>query len=111
MFIDSASAYVGGGNLLVERRKNLFWFSYAAHCIDSMLSDIGYLSAFYDTINKAKEVAVFIYRHQWVLDLFRKYTKKRDLTRVLPIKPRDRQFIILNKLFIALGLKFHVHFI
>ena len=73
-----------------------------------MISDIGDLPAFYDTINKAKELAVFIYRHQRVLDLFRKYTKKRDLT-VLPIRPRDRQFIILNNLFIGLGLEFRFY--
>ena len=46
-----------------------------------MLGDIGAFSVFKDTIDKAKEVAVFIYRHSWVLDLFRKCTKKKELTR------------------------------
>lgn len=30
---DSASAYVGAGKLLEEKRKNLFWSPCVAHCI------------------------------------------------------------------------------
>lgn len=78
---DSASAYVGAGKKLEEKRPNLFWSPCAAHCLDLMLSDIGEFPVFKDTIDKAKEISVFIYRHQWVLDLFRKFSKKRELTR------------------------------
>ncbi|GMQ03740.1 hypothetical protein CsSME_00049421 [Camellia sinensis var. sinensis] len=67
---DSASAYVGAGRLLEEKRTKLFWSPCAAHCLDLMLSDIGELTVFKDTIIKAKEIAVYIYRHAWVLDLF-----------------------------------------
>ncbi|XP_028067063.1 uncharacterized protein LOC114269894 [Camellia sinensis] len=77
----SASAYVGAGRLLEEKRTKLFWSPCAAHCLDLMLSDIGELTVFKDTIIKAKEIAVYIYRHAWVLDLFRKFTKNRELTR------------------------------
>ncbi|GFZ10855.1 ATP/GTP-binding protein family [Actinidia rufa] len=78
--IDSASAYVGAGKKLEEKRPNLFWSPCAGHCLDLMLSDIGELPVFKDTIDKAKEIFVFIYRHQWVLHLFRKFSKKRELT-------------------------------
>ncbi|CAL5384210.1 unnamed protein product [Camellia sinensis] len=64
-----------------EKRTKLFWSPCAAHCLDLMLSDIGELTVFKDTIIKAKEIAVYIYRHAWVLDLFRKFTKNRELTR------------------------------
>ncbi|XP_028126576.1 uncharacterized protein LOC114323229 [Camellia sinensis] len=37
---DSASAYVGAGRLLEEKRTKLFWSPCAAHCLDLMLSDI-----------------------------------------------------------------------
>lgn len=40
---DSASAYVAVGELLMEKRKKLFWSPCAAHCIDNMLEDIGEL--------------------------------------------------------------------
>ncbi|KAF7152136.1 hypothetical protein RHSIM_Rhsim01G0133500 [Rhododendron simsii] len=36
---------------------------------------------FKDTLVKEKDVIVFIYRHQWVLDMFRKYTLKKELAR------------------------------
>ncbi|KAI8540876.1 hypothetical protein RHMOL_Rhmol08G0019000 [Rhododendron molle] len=78
---DSASAYVSAGQLLMEKRPNLFWNPCAAHCLDLMLSDIGEFEVLKDTLTKAKEVTVFIYRHQWVLDMFRKYTKKKELAR------------------------------
>ena len=46
-----------------------------------MLSDVGEFKTFTDTLGKAREVTVFIYRHHWVLHLFRKFTKQRELTR------------------------------
>lgn len=78
---DSASAYVSTGKLLMEKRNKLFWNPCAAHCLDLMLSDIGEFKVFKDTIAKAKEITVLIYQHQWVLDMFRKYTKQRELAR------------------------------
>ena len=78
---DSASAYVAAGELLMEKRKKLFSSPCAAHCIDNMLEDIGELPIFKDTIKKAKQVCVYIYRHAWVLSMFRKYSNKRELKR------------------------------
>ena len=78
---DSASAYVAYGELLMEKRKKLFWSPCAAHCIDNMLEDMGELPIFKDTIKKAREVCVYIYRHAWVLFMFRKFYKKRELKR------------------------------
>ena len=41
---DGASAFVVAGELLMEKRKKLFWNPCAAHCIDLMLKDIGKLA-------------------------------------------------------------------
>ncbi|XP_050207472.1 uncharacterized protein LOC126656891 [Mercurialis annua] len=79
--IDSASAYVKAGDLLMEKRKKLFWSPCAAHCIDNILEDIGELLMFKDTIKKAREVCVYIYRHAWVLSMFRKFSDKKELKR------------------------------
>ena len=54
---------------------------YRPHLIDFMLTDIGNLPIFQNTITKAREVTVYIYRHTWVLDLFRRFSIKRELTR------------------------------
>jgi Protein of unknown function (DUF 659) len=48
---DSASAYVSAGELLMAKRKKLFWNPCAAHVMDLMLEDIGKLSIFKDGPN------------------------------------------------------------
>ncbi|XP_077245531.1 uncharacterized protein LOC143885307 [Tasmannia lanceolata] len=77
---DSAAAYVRAGELLMEKRKKLFWSPCAAHCIDLMLEDVGKLPTHAETIAKARMITVYIYNHSWVLHLMRKHTKG-ELTR------------------------------
>lgn len=79
---DSVSAYIVAGDLLMKKRKKLFWSSCATHCIDLILHDIGELPIFTFTIKKGKEVCIYIYRHVWVLSMFRKFSKKRELKRL-----------------------------
>lgn len=78
---DSAPTYVKAGEMLMMKRKKLFWNPCAAHCLDLILSDIGDMPIHKDTMSKARKIAVFIYRHSWVINLMRKYTKDRELTR------------------------------
>jgi hypothetical protein len=78
---DGASAYVKAGQLLMEKRKKLFWSPCAAHVIDLILHDIGDLSIQRDTMEKARKVTTYIYRHVFVLNLMRKHTKGRELIR------------------------------
>ncbi|KAF7152026.1 hypothetical protein RHSIM_Rhsim01G0132400 [Rhododendron simsii] len=47
-----------------------------------MFSDLGKTPIFKQTLERAKNIAVFLYRHQRVIDLFRKFTKKTELTRL-----------------------------
>ncbi|WOL00998.1 hypothetical protein Cni_G09711 [Canna indica] len=60
---DSASALVAVGKKLMEKREGLFWTPCAAHCLDLVLEDIGNLPVFFNTIGKAKNITIFIYRH------------------------------------------------
>jgi len=69
---DGASNFVVAGKMLEEKRTKLFWSPCAAHCLDLILEDIGELPVFYNTITNAKKVTTFIYRHTWVLNLYRK---------------------------------------
>ncbi|KAL5550637.1 hypothetical protein UlMin_000813 [Ulmus minor] len=78
---DSASSYVKAGEMLMAKRKKLFWSPCAAHCLNLILSDIGDISIHKDTICKARKVTVYIYRHSWVLNLMRTHTKGRELIR------------------------------
>lgn len=78
---DGASNFVAAGKMLEEKRTKLFWSPCAAHCLDLILEDIGQLPVFYNTIANAKKVTTFIYRHTWVLNLYRKYSKGKELAR------------------------------
>ena len=77
---DNASAYKAAGNLLMNKRKKLYWTPCAAHCIDLMLEKIGELPQQKNALLKAKRVSTFIHNHQWVLCLTRNFANK-DLVR------------------------------
>ncbi|XP_031258298.1 uncharacterized protein LOC116116350 [Pistacia vera] len=78
---DGASNYVAIGRMLEKKRRKPFWSPCAAHCLDLILEDIGKITVFYDTIAKAEQVISFIYRHTWVLNLYRKFSKDKELAR------------------------------
>ncbi|MFS7995502.1 putative HAT dimerization domain, ribonuclease H-like superfamily [Helianthus anomalus] len=77
---DNASNYKKAGELLMEKRKSLYWTPCAAHCIDLMLEKIAELTQLKRALIKAKKISNFIYNHQWVLSLAQKFLKK-DLLR------------------------------
>ena len=77
---DNASAYKSASELLMDKRKSLYWTPCAAHCIDLMVEKIGELPQHKNALLKAKKVSNFIYNHQWVLSLARKHLTK-DLLR------------------------------
>ncbi|XP_021974445.1 uncharacterized protein LOC110869505 [Helianthus annuus] len=54
---DNASAYKKAGELLMEKRKSLYWTPYAAHCIDLMLEKITELTQLKRALIKAKKLA------------------------------------------------------
>ena len=56
---DNASNYKKAGELLMEKRKRLWWTPCAAHCIDLILEDIGKLPQHRNALSKAKKVITF----------------------------------------------------
>ncbi|XP_028803310.1 uncharacterized protein LOC114758444 [Neltuma alba] len=79
---DGASNLVAAGKMLEEKRTKLFRYPCAAHCLALVLEDIGQLPIFYNTITNVKKITTFTYRHAWVLNLYRKYSKGRELARL-----------------------------
>ncbi|PON53148.1 Ribonuclease H-like domain containing protein, partial [Trema orientale] len=73
---DNASNYKAAGEMLMEKRKHLYWTPCAAHCIDLMLERIGELPQHKNALLKARKVANYIYNHSWLLALMRKFTKR-----------------------------------
>jgi hypothetical protein len=99
---DNAANYVAAGKLLMERHPHLFWTPCAAHCIDLMLEDIGKLPWIKTIIEKGRSVCKFIYNHTWVLNLMRKYTNDKELSRP-GVTRFATNFLTLKSLLISKG--------
>ncbi|XP_012851479.1 PREDICTED: uncharacterized protein LOC105971173, partial [Erythranthe guttata] len=77
---NGASNLVSAGEKLEENTSSC-WSPCAPHCLDFVLEDIGKIPILYSTITNAKRITTYIYRHQWVLGLFRDYSQRRKLAR------------------------------
>nr|XP_028956181.1 uncharacterized protein LOC103417677 isoform X2 [Malus domestica] len=78
---NNASNYKNVGAKLMERKEKLWWTQCAAHCIDLMLKDIAKMKCFDDTLEHAKCITKYLYGHQWVLALMRKFTNNTEILR------------------------------
>jgi len=59
---DNAANYKVVGEMLIEKRKGLYWIPCAAHCIDFILEDFEKkLKVHSTTITKAKRISTYIY--------------------------------------------------
>ena len=95
---DNASNYVNIGMRLMEKRRRLWSTPCAAHCIDSMLEDIGKVNVHGTTLARARQVVKFIYGHTWVLSLMRRFIKNHELLR-LTITRFATSFLTLQSLY------------
>ncbi|XP_042410002.1 uncharacterized protein LOC121999379 [Zingiber officinale] len=79
---DNAANYKAAGEMLMEKRKNLYWTPCVAHCIDLILEDFEKkLEVHKETITKARRVATYIYSRTLLISMLRHFTKSRDLIR------------------------------
>lgn len=79
---NNAANYKAAGEMLMEKRKMLFWTPCAAHCIDLMLEDFDKkLKVHSMTITKAKKITNYIYSRTLLLTWMREFTKGRELIR------------------------------
>ncbi|QHO24890.1 uncharacterized protein DS421_12g376240 [Arachis hypogaea] len=79
---DNAANYKKAGQMLMEKRKNLYWTPCAAHCIDLMLEDFEKkLDLHKDTIAKGRKLTTYIYSRTSLISLLQQHTKGRDLVR------------------------------
>lgn len=59
---DNAANYKAAGEMLMQKRKKLFWTPCAAHCIDLMLEDFEKkIEEHKVTITKGRKITSFIY--------------------------------------------------
>ncbi|XLR35127.1 hypothetical protein S83_063027, partial [Arachis hypogaea] len=79
---DNAANYKAVGEMLMKKRKKLFWTPCAAHCIDLMLEDLEKKVTLHkDTIYKGRKITTYIYARTALIALLHIHTKGKDLVR------------------------------
>jgi hypothetical protein len=77
---DNAANFKAGGELLMLKRKNLYWTPCAAHCIDLIFEDFEKELIIHQiTIKNARKFTTYIYSRTMLITMVRKFTNGRDL--------------------------------
>ncbi|XP_042449877.1 uncharacterized protein LOC122034629 [Zingiber officinale] len=79
---DNAANYKAAGEMLMGKRKRLYWTPCAAHCIDLMLEDFEKKIPIHkETIARGKKITTYIYSRTALISLLHHFTKEKDLIR------------------------------
>ncbi|KAK1277525.1 hypothetical protein QJS04_geneDACA014801 [Acorus gramineus] len=79
---DNASNYITAGYIVEAQMPHVFKTNCAAHCLDLILEDIDKkILKVRDTIHKARDIKIFIFKSTHVLDCMRSFTKEKELKR------------------------------
>jgi len=79
---NNAANYKVVGELLIQKRKKLYWTPCAAPCIDLMLIDFEKkISLHHDAVANGKKITTYIYSRSGLISLLHKYTKGTNLIR------------------------------
>ncbi|GKE17047.1 SCAN domain-containing protein [Tanacetum coccineum] len=79
---DNAANYKAAGEMLMDKRKKLFWTPCVAHCIDLMLEDFEKkIEEHKVTIAKGRKVVSFIYNRTRLICLLKEFSNGKELLR------------------------------
>ena len=79
---DNTANYKAAGQLLMGKRKRLFWTPCVAHCIDLILEDFEKkLEVHQVTIANGRRITSYIYSRTILISMLRHFTKGKDLIR------------------------------
>nr|GEU86018.1 hAT family dimerization domain containing protein [Tanacetum cinerariifolium] len=79
---NNAANYEAAGEMLMDKRKKLFWTPCAAHCIDLMLEDFEKkIEEHKVTIAKGRKVVSFIYNRTRLICLLKEFSNGKELLR------------------------------
>lgn len=73
--------YIVAGKRLMDAFPTLYWSPCAVDCIELMLEDFGKVEWINSTIEQAKSVTRYIYKHAAILNMMRRYTFGIDIVR------------------------------
>ncbi|KAF5466243.1 hypothetical protein F2P56_016188 [Juglans regia] len=84
----STKGWVGDvGKQFMDKCKRVVWTVSASHCIELMLEKIGMIESIRGIITKAKTITKFIYGHETLLNLLKKYTLGHDIIKPSKTRP------------------------
>ncbi|KAJ6972758.1 uncharacterized protein [Populus alba] len=102
----NTASFKTAGNMLEEKRRNLFWTPCAIHCIDQMVEGFLNIKWVGECVDKAKRVTRFIYNNTWLLNYMKKeFTKGQELLRPAVTKYGTTFFTLQSLLDQRVGLK------
>ncbi|XP_023739449.3 uncharacterized protein LOC111887513 [Lactuca sativa] len=79
---DNAANYKAAGEMLMKKRKKLFWTPCAPHCIYLMLEDFDKkIGEHKETITKGRKITSFIYNRSRLISMLKEFTKGKELLR------------------------------
>lgn len=78
---NSEEKYNIAGKRLMDTFPTLYWSPCAVHCIELVLEDFGRLEWINSTIEQAKCVTRYVYKHAAILNMMRRYTFGIDIVR------------------------------
>lgn len=79
---DNAANFKAAGEMVMQKRKNLYWTPCAAHCIDLIFEDFEKkLKIHQVTIKKGRKITTYIYGRTLLISMLKKFTNGRDLVR------------------------------
>uniref|UniRef100_A0A2N9HBB5 DUF659 domain-containing protein n=1 Tax=Fagus sylvatica TaxID=28930 RepID=A0A2N9HBB5_FAGSY len=79
---ENASNYKKAGEMLMEKRKKLYWTPCAAYCIDLILEDFDKkLKIHNETTANTKKITTYIYGRTMLISWLKEFIKDRDLIR------------------------------
>ncbi|KAL5581614.1 hypothetical protein UlMin_014056 [Ulmus minor] len=73
--------YVVAGKRLMDNFPTLYWSPCAARCIQLILEDFGNIQWIKSTVEQARSVTRYIYKHSVVLNIMRRYTFGIDIVK------------------------------
>ncbi|XP_008804175.2 uncharacterized protein LOC103717524 [Phoenix dactylifera] len=85
---DSATSYACTGGLLLKKYPSLFLSPCASYCIEKMLEDISKQDWMGPVLEEARTITRYIYSHDWILNMMRKFTGGKEL-----IRPKLTRFV------------------
>jgi len=77
----NAANFMVAGDLLMQKRKQLYWTPCAAHCIDLIEDFENSLKIHQITIKKGRKITTYIYGRTMLITMLKKLRKERELIR------------------------------